>query len=187
MKNISVKILLVAIVLIFVNCDHKSSFHGSDLKNTMGIQHILTDTLDTYLKKNYWYATDENGHITCRPFVYVCFQHIDTKNFVSFAISPRIMIDTTFEATYYKSTNDEFMFCILLDEKDSINTVFTNNYSLEPLDFCHNPYINNPCFYDGRLYLRSYEIVHKQDIGDTLLLLEQPLTTWVCNPPEVFF
>lgn len=51
MKNISVKILLVAIVLIFVNCDHKSSFHGSDLKNTMGIQHILTDTLDTYLKK----------------------------------------------------------------------------------------------------------------------------------------
>lgn len=187
MKNISVKILLVAIVLIFVNCDHKSSFQGSDLKNTTDIQHILTDTLNTYLKKNYWYATDENGHITCRPFIYVCFQHIDKKKFVSFAMSPHIMIDTTFETTYYKSINDEFMFCILLDAKDSINTMFINNYPLESLDFCYNSYLNNPCFYDGRIFLRSYEIVHKQDVGDTLLLLEQPLTTWVCNPPEVFF
>lgn len=187
MNNVSIKILLVAIVLIFVNCDHKSSFQGSYLKNTTDIQHILTDTLNTYLKKNYWYTTDENGHIACRPLIYVCFQHIDKKNFVSFAISPHIMIDTTFEAKYYKSINDELIFCILLDAKDSINTIFINNHSLESLDFCYNSHLNNPCFYDGRFFLRSYEIVCKQDIVDTLLLLEQPLTTWVCNPPEVFF
>lgn len=187
MKNISVKILLVALVLIFANCDHKKFFQDSDLKNTTDIQYILTDTLNTYLKNNYWCVTDENGHISCRPYIYVCFQHIDQKKYVSFAMSPHIMIDTSFEVTYYKSLNDDLLFCILIDAKDSINTMFVNNYSLESLDFCNNSYLSNPCFYDGRIFLRSYEIAHKQDVGDTLLLLVQPLTTWICNPPEVFF
>lgn len=187
MKNNSVKILLAALVLIFANCNHKKFFQDSDLINTTDIQHILTDTLNIYLKNNYWYVADENGHITCRPCIYVCFQHIDNKKIVSFAMSPHIMIDTSFEVTYYRSLNDEFLFCILLDEKDSINTMFVNNYPLESLDFCYNSYLSKPCFYDGRIFLRSYEIAHKQDMGDTLLLLAQPLTTWICNPPEVFF
>lgn len=186
MKNISVKILLAALSLIFVNCDHKSSFQDTDTRNTTDIHHILTDTLNSYLKNNYWYTTDVNGHIICRPFIYICFQHLDKKNFVSFAISPHIIIDTSFEVTYYESMHGEFLYCVLFDVKDSINARFINNYSFEPLEFCHNSYLKNPCVYDGRIFLRSYEITHK-NVGDTLLLLSQPLTTWICDPPESFF
>ena len=179
--------MLTALILIFINCNHKNYFQNFDSKNTTDIQHILTDTLNTYLKNNYWYAADENGLITCRPCIYICFQHIGQKKFVSFAMSPHIMVDTSFEVTYYKSINDEFLFCILLDAKDSINTTFVNKYPLESLDFCYNSHLSNPCFYDGRIFLRSYEIAHKQDVGDTLLLLAKPLTIWICNPPEAFF
>lgn len=188
MKNIYVKFFLASLILLFVNCDRKSSVQDCDSKDTTDIQHILTDTLNTYLKNNYWYVTDENGCITCRPFIYVCFQHLDKKKFVSFALSPHILIDTSlfFEVSYYKikKNNDNLLFCILFDKKDSINTTFINNNPLVPVDYST---LNKSCHYDGRIFLKSYEITYKQGGGDTLLLLAQPLTTWCCNPPEMFF
>lgn len=184
MKNIVEKILFATLCLIPLGCGNKPSFYDSSLRQTTDIHHILIDTLNNYLKNNCWIVTDEDKHVTCRPIIYICFQHIDNKKYVSFAMSPHILINTSFtNVTYCKNVNNEFLFCILVDEKDSTNTMFIKNYPFELFDTLFNSYYNNPCFYDGRIFLRSYEIANKKGGGDTLLLLTQPLTKWVCNPP----
>lgn len=188
MKNIYVGFFLASSVLLFVNCDRKPYAQERDFKGTTNIQHLLTDTLNTYLENNYWYATDGNGYITCRPIIHVCFQHLDEKKFVSFALSPRLLIDTSLfvEVSYYKNkkNNDNLLFCILFDEKDSINTMFLNKYPLVPADY--SP-LDNSCHYDGRIFLKSYEITYKNGGEDALQLLVQPLTTWCYNPPKMIY
>ena len=186
MKSIFVDFFIAALSLIFLNCCNKSFSQDSTLEQSTEAYHILTDTLNNYLKNNYWFVTDENNQTTCHPLIYICFQHIDNKKFVSFAMSPHILIDSSFDnATYYKNANNSLVFCVLFDENDSTNTMFINNYPLEPLDSLSCLHLYNPCFYDGRIFLKSYEIANIKEGGDTLLLLTHPLTKWVGDPPNV--
>lgn len=188
MKSVFIDFFIATLSLILLNCCNKSFSQDPNLKQPAEAYHILRDTLNNYLKDNYWFVTDENNQTTCRPLIYICFQHIDNRKFVSFAMSPHILIDSSFEkVNYYKNANNSLVFCVLFDEKDSANTMFINNYPLEPLDSQSCSRLYNPCFYDGRNFLRSYEIANKKGGGDTMLLLSHPLTKWVGDPPNVKF
>ena len=149
------------------------------------MNNILTDTLNNYLKENYWIALKEDSNVTCRPIVYICFQSLDNKRYVSFAMSPNILTDTSItNVVYYKKPEEDVWFCLIFNEKDSVISGIINTYadSLDLLDSQYVLHYDNTCFYDGRIFLKSYEIVYTID-GCTLLALKNPLTDWVCNPP----
>lgn len=184
MKNIVRIIYCISLIHLIIGCGHRTVSQNPVSNQKTSLNNLLIDSLNNYLKENYWIAIEDDSNVTCRPIVFICFQLLDNQRYVSFAMSPNIIVDTSFtNIVYCENTNNKVLFCFMFNEKDSLISRIINTYTY-PWDVFDSQYshFDNPCFYDGRIFLKSYKIVDSPN-GYILMALKYPLTDWVCNPP----
>lgn len=186
MKLVKVFFTLIIITLM-IGCDNQTSFHNPILTSPKGVDNVLFDTLHQYLSDYFWTVTDDHNNVTCSPIVYICFQQINKKNYVSFAMSPNVIIDTSnADILYCRGEKPEIICCFISEKIDSTILKFVDFCSFEPLDSSDELYYGHSCCYDGRIFLKSFEIINSTEKA-SLSAIKPPLSKWVCNPPKEMY